>query len=145
MQEPKGHQKWGNQPLPPVVGSGARPCFNLVICTNQQTTQRQGQRHRAGLHLVEYISRRKPDKENQHGSLLDQTMVVYGSSLSDGHEHAAKNLPVLLAGGGSTITQGRRLGDRNDTSMSDLHLAMLQHLGIPMKQFAETRSPLVLA
>ena len=92
-----------------------------------------------------YLLGRLKSIKNQHGSLLDQTMVVYGSSLSDGHEHAEKNLPVLLAGGGSTITQGRRLGDRNDTSMSDLHLAMLQHLGIPMEQFAESRSPLVLA
>ena len=92
-----------------------------------------------------YLLGRLKSIRNKHGSLLDQTMVVYGSSLSDGHEHAAKDLPVLLAGGGSTITQGRRLGDRNDTSMSDLHLAMLQHLGIPMKQFAESRSPLVLA
>lgn len=92
-----------------------------------------------------YLLGRLKSIENQYGSLLDQTMVVYGSSLSDGHEHAEKNLPVLLAGGKSTITQGRRLGDRKDTSMSDLHLAMLQHLGIPMKQFAESRSPLVLA
>ncbi|MFZ9089869.1 MAG: DUF1552 domain-containing protein, partial [Planctomycetaceae bacterium] len=76
-----------------------------------------------------YLLGRLKSIKNQHGSLLDQTMVVYGSSLSDGHEHAEKNLPVLLAGGGSTIIQGRRLGDRNDTSMSDLHLAMLQHLG----------------
>jgi hypothetical protein len=92
-----------------------------------------------------YLLGRLKSIKNQYGSLLDQTMVVYGSSLSDGHEHAEKNLPVLLAGGKSTITQGRRLGDRKDTSMSDLHLAMLQHLGIPMKQFAESRSPLVLA
>ena len=92
-----------------------------------------------------YLLGRLKSIKNQYGSLLDQTMVVYGSSLSDGHEHAEKNLPVLLAGGKSTITQGRLLGDRKDTSMSDLHLAMLQHLGIPMKQFAESRSPLVLA
>lgn len=92
-----------------------------------------------------YLLGRLKSIKNQYGSLLDQTMVVYGSSLSDGHEHAEKNLPVLLAGGKSTITQGRRHGGRKDTSMSDLHLAMLQHLGIPMKQFAESRSPLVLA
>lgn len=78
-----------------------------------------------------YLLGRLKSIKNQYGSLLDQTMVVYGSSLSDGHEHAEKNLPVLLAGSKSTITQGRRLGDRKDTSMSDLHLAMLQHLAYP--------------
>ena len=93
---------------------------------------------------VAYLLGRLKSIKNQHGSLLDQTMVVYGSSISDGHEHGEKDLPVLLAGGGGSIRQGRRLGDRKDTSMSELHLAMLQHLGVPMEQFAESRSPLVL-
>ncbi|XZE56034.1 DUF1552 domain-containing protein [Planctomycetaceae bacterium SH139] len=93
---------------------------------------------------VAYLLGRLQAIKDQHGSLLDQTMIVYGSSISDGHEHGEKDLPVLLAGGGSTIKQGRRLGDRKDTSMSDLHLAMLQHLGLPLEQFAESRSPLSL-
>lgn len=91
-----------------------------------------------------YLLGRLKNIKNQHGSLLDQTMVVYGSSLSDGHEHTEKNLPVLLAGGGSRITQGRRFGGQKELSMSDLHLAMLQHLGVPQKKFAESRSPMVL-
>lgn len=94
---------------------------------------------------VAYLLGRLKSIKNEHGSLLDQTMVVYGSSLSDGHEHSAKNLPVLLAGGGNTISQGRLVGSRKDTSMSDLHLAALRHLGIPAEQFAESRTPLTLS
>ena len=93
---------------------------------------------------VAYLLERLRSIQNQDGSLLDQTMVVYGSSLSDGHEHAEKNLPVLLAGGGNAISQGRQLGGPAETSMSDLHLAMLQELGVPLQQFAESRSPLML-
>ena len=93
---------------------------------------------------VAYLLGRLQAIKDQRGSLLDQTMIVYGSSISDGHGHGEKDLPVLLAGGGCTIEQGRRLGDRKDTSMSDLHLAMLQYLGLPINQFAESRSPLSL-
>ncbi|MDB4678926.1 DUF1552 domain-containing protein [Rhodopirellula sp.] len=93
---------------------------------------------------VAYLLGRLKSIKNQYGSLLDQTMIVYGSSLSDGHEHAARNLPVLLAGGGNSITQGHQRGGKNETSMSDLHLAVLQELGVPITRFAESRSPLVL-
>ena len=93
---------------------------------------------------VAYLLGRLQAIQSGPRSLLDQTMIVYGSSLADGHEHEAKNLPVLLAGGGSTIQQGRQVGDRRDMSMSDLHLAMLRHLRVPAEQFAESRTPLAL-
>lgn len=93
---------------------------------------------------VAYFLGRLQEIKSPYGSLLDQTMVVYGSSLADGHEHAEKDLPLLLAGGGNTIAHGRQRGSRQETSMSDLHLAMLQQLGVPTERFAESRSPLVL-
>ena len=72
-------------------------------------------------------------------------MIVYGSSLADGHEHAEKDLPVLLAGGGGgTIRSGRVIGGRRDTSMSDLHLALLNRLGVPAGAFADSIQPLEL-
>ena len=89
---------------------------------------------------VAYLLSRLQGITTQHGSLLDQTMIVYGSSLSDGHEHAANDLPVLLAGGGSVIRQGYQSGNKTETSMSDLHLTMLQRLGVPTTSFAESRS-----
>ena len=89
---------------------------------------------------VAYLLSRLQGITTQHGSLLDQTMIVYGSSLSDGHEHAANDLPVLLAGGGSVIRQGYQSGNQTETSMSDLHLTMLQRLGVPTTSFAESRS-----
>ena len=70
-------------------------------------------------------------------------MVLYGSSLADGHAHAEKNLPLLLAGrGGGTIDAGRQIKYRRDTSMSQLHLAILQRLGVKIDRFGETTSPL---
>ena len=73
-------------------------------------------------------------------------MIVYGSSLADGHEHADRDLPLLLAGGGGgTIRSGRQILFRRATSMTDLHLALLQRLGVRRDQFADSKSPLELS
>ena len=72
-------------------------------------------------------------------------MIVYGSSLADGDEHAEKDLPILVAGGGDgTIRTGRYADHARSTSMSRLHLAMMQRMGVPSDRFAETDEPLVL-
>lgn len=95
---------------------------------------------------VAYLLGKLQDIEEPGGRLLDHSMIVYGSSLSDGHEHEAKNLPLLLAGGGAAaVNPGRLRGDRRETSMSDLHLAMLQRLGVPHQEFADSQSPLDLS
>ena len=95
---------------------------------------------------VAYLLQRLNDMQEPNGRLLDNCMVVYGSSLADGHEHSEKDLPLLLAGGGGgTIQSGRLRGGRRDTSMSDLHLALLQRLGLPQDGFADSRSPLDLS
>lgn len=94
---------------------------------------------------VAYLLQRLNKIQEPTGRLLDSSMIVYGSSLADGHEHADRNLPLVLAGGGSLgIKTGRRLGNRKDTSMSDLHLALLQRLGVSQQTFAESKSPLEL-
>jgi hypothetical protein len=80
------------------------------------------------------------------GSLLDHSMVVYGSSLAAGHEHEAKNLPLVLAGGGADGNKsGRWIGGKSDSSVSDLHLAILQRVGVELDEFADSDSPLTLS
>jgi len=89
--------------------------------------------------------RRLSEVEEQGRSLLDNSMIVYGSSIADGHEHAEHDLPLLLAGrGGGTIQPGRLIGGNRDTSMSRLHLALLQRIGVPLRQFADASEPLIL-
>lgn len=95
---------------------------------------------------VAYLLKRLSEIKEPNGRLIDNSMIVYGSSLSDGHEHSAKNLPILMAGGAAhSIKPGRQFNSRKELSMSDLHLAMLQRLGVPQKGFAESRSPLELS
>ncbi len=94
---------------------------------------------------VAYLLERLSQIQEQGRPLLDNSLVVYGSSLADGHEHAARNLPILLAGrGGGTVKSAQVIGSRRAISMSDLHLALLQRLGVPAKRFAESSQPLEL-
>ena len=90
-----------------------------------------------------FLDRLKSIREPNGKTLLDNSMVLYGSSLADGNEHAEKNLPIVLAGrAGGRFTTGREIKFRRPKSMSDLHLTMLGGLGIKTGQFAESRNPI---
>ncbi|MBL6923345.1 MAG: DUF1552 domain-containing protein [Akkermansiaceae bacterium] len=88
--------------------------------------------------LAYFLGRLKELKNADGTSTLDSSMIVYGSSIADGHAHEEENLPILLAGGGSgTLKTGHYLAPRRSTSMSRLHLAMLQRMGVPCDRFGE--------
>ena len=66
------------------------------------------------------------------GTLLDHSMICYGSAISDGNRHNNENLPVLLAGrGGGTIDPGRHLRFEQETPMCNLFMSMLDRVGAP--------------
>lgn len=73
---------------------------------------------------------------DEKGSLLDSTMVLYGSNMGDANTHDNTNLPVLLAGGG--FQHGQHLTfDRNfNTPLSKVFVSMLQQMGIETDTFA---------
>ena len=77
------------------------------------------------------------------GTLLDHSMILYGSSLSDGNEHNFDPLPVVLAGGAAGKLQGNRhLRYAPHTPMSNLLLSMLDMLGAPQEAFGDSVEPL---
>ncbi|GAB5403197.1 MAG: DUF1552 domain-containing protein [Aureliella sp.] len=93
-----------------------------------------------------FLQRLNSIQEPDGRTLLDNSMILYGSSLADGHEHEERDLPLLLAGGGGgTIRSGRQIDFGSDRSMSDLHLAMLQRLTPGIKQFAESTTEVTLS
>lgn len=72
-------------------------------------------------------------------SLLDNSMVLFGSSLKDGNRHDNENLPLVLAGRGKgTIRPGRRLRAAPKTPLCNLHLALLHRLGIKEESFGDS-------
>ncbi|MCO8124178.1 DUF1552 domain-containing protein [Stieleria sp. TO1_6] len=76
------------------------------------------------------------DSDAGSGSLLDQTSVIYGTSLGNGNSHANNNLPVLIAGGGFRHAQHLALGGRYDYPLPNLFVSVLQRMGIETDQFA---------
>ncbi len=66
------------------------------------------------------------------GSLLDHSMILYGSALSDGNLHLYTNLPLLLvAGGVAGIKGGRHVRYPKGTPMTNLLLTMLDKANVP--------------
>ena len=77
------------------------------------------------------------------GSLLDHALFVYGSGISDGNLHFHLDLPILLAGGSSGhLKGGRHLRYPSETPLANLHVSMLDKLGLPMEQFGDSTGPL---
>jgi hypothetical protein len=73
------------------------------------------------------------------GTLLDHSLVLYGSSLSDGNQHNFSPLPVVLAGGASgKLKGGRHLAFPKDTHMSNLLLAVLDKLDVRADKFGDS-------
>lgn len=90
-----------------------------------------------------YLLKRLAEVTDGSGSLLDHSMIVYGSSISDGHEHGSEDLPMLIAGrGAGAISTGRALAFRRPTSMSKVYLSVLQGLGMKTERFADADQPL---
>ena len=89
-----------------------------------------------------FLERLKSVKEGE-GTLLDNSMIVYGSAISDGNQHLHTNLPVILAGrGGGTVTPGRHIMVPDETPMSNLYLSMLDRMGAPAARFGDSTGKL---
>jgi hypothetical protein len=79
------------------------------------------------------------------GNLLDNSMILFGSGMSDGNRHDPKNLPILLAGGaGGNIKSGRHIKAPERTPLCNLYVSMLERLGTPVESFGDSTAPLDL-
>ncbi len=75
-----------------------------------------------------------PDVE---GTLLDNSIVLYSSEISDGNRHNYNNLPVLLAGGGAgALSPGRHVVYPERTPISKLYVNIMQAMGLSESSFA---------
>jgi hypothetical protein len=64
------------------------------------------------------------------GTLLDHTLIIYGSGIADGNKHTHENLPVLVVGGGGGLVGGRHLVFEDETPMTNLYLTILDRIGV---------------
>jgi hypothetical protein len=105
--------------------------------------ERFAQINRYHASMLAYLLEKMKATPDGDGSLLDHSMVLYGSAMSDGNKHNHDPLPVLLAGGASGQLQGgRHLRYAKHTTMSNLLLAMLDKVGVQMDKFGDSTGKL---
>ena len=77
------------------------------------------------------------------GSLLDHMMVTYGSGFSDGNAHDHANLPLVVAGrANGQLRPGRHVRYKLETPMSNLFVAMLDRVGVPVESVGDSNGRL---
>jgi hypothetical protein len=85
--------------------------------------------------LAEFLKILSETKEEDQ-SLLDRTMVLYGTCMGSANSHSNVNLPVLLAGGGFKHGQHLAFDQQNNYPLTNLFVSMLQRLGIETNEFS---------
>jgi hypothetical protein len=88
--------------------------------------------------FAQWVGRLRSTQEG-NGSLLDNSMIVYGAGLADGNSHIHSDLPTLIAGrAGGAIKPGLRRVFRKETPMCNLFLTMMDRMGAPMEHFGDS-------
>lgn len=92
-----------------------------------------------------FLTKLKAVKEGE-GNLLDNSMILYGSAISDANRHRHHDLPIILAGkGGGTLDTGRVLKFEDETPLNNLFLTMNQTVGANVKELGDSTGPLDLS
>jgi Protein of unknown function (DUF1552) len=95
--------------------------------------------------LYQYFLEKMRSVPEGDGSLLDHSLLVYGSPLSDGNMHLYRDLPVLLIAGAATGIEGNRhVRYADDTPMANLYLTLLGRLGVIVERFGDSTGQLAL-
>ena len=96
-------------------------------------------------HVAQYaklLVRLRSIKEDDK-TLLDNSMIMCGSSISDGNRHDPNNLPILLGGkGGGRINSGRHIASPANTPLCNLYVSMLDCMGVQVPRFGDSTEPL---
>jgi hypothetical protein len=74
------------------------------------------------------------------GTLLDHSVVLYGSGMGNPNVHDHVNLPIIVAGGGAgRMTGGRHINYAAPTPLANLHLTLLEKVGVRLDTFADSQ------
>jgi hypothetical protein len=91
-----------------------------------------------------YLLNKMKTTKDGDGTLLDHSMIVYGSALADGNAHQHNNLPTVVAGrANGTIRPGRHLRYPDETPITNLYMSMLDRMGVPAEQFGDSNGRLM--
>lgn len=90
-----------------------------------------------------YLCRKLKGMKEGETNVLDNSMILFSSALSDGNRHSPHNLPLVLAGkGGGRIDTGQHLVFAEDSPMANLFVSVLDAFGAPVERFADSTGQL---
>jgi hypothetical protein len=99
--------------------------------------------NRYHIQMLAYFIEKLQSTPDGDGTLLDRTVVLYGSSMSNGNQHDHDPLPVVVVGGLSgQLKGGRHIVTPAHTPMSNLMLALLDKFGVQQKSFGDSTAKL---
>ena len=127
--------------------SGVRDSFHTLShhSNNEDNKARFAQINRYHVSLLAYFLDKLNNLPDGDGTLLDNSLVMYGSGMSDGNSHNHDPLPVVLAGrAGGALEGNRHLVFPEQTNMSNLLVALLGKLGIAQDSFGDSTAPLTI-
>jgi hypothetical protein len=88
--------------------------------------------------FAEFLGKLKTTSEGD-GTLLDHSLILYGSGIGNPNVHDHTNLPILVAGGAATGLKGNRhLKYAKPTPLANLHLTLLDKVGVKLDKFADS-------
>ena len=88
--------------------------------------------------FAEFLQKLKATAEGE-GTLLDHSLYLYGSGIGNPNIHDHTNLPVLVAGGSATgMKGGRQIKFAKPTPLANLHLTLLDKVGVKLDKFADS-------
>jgi len=90
-----------------------------------------------------YLLNKLSEAKEADTNVLDQSIIVFASALSDGNSHNPHKLPIVLAGkAGGRLNSGQALDYTADTPLANLWLSVLSAFGTPVESFADSTGPL---
>jgi len=99
--------------------------------------------NRYHVQMLAYFIDKLQSTPDGDGNLLDHSVVLYGSSMSNGNQHDHDPLPVLVVGGASGgLKGGRHIIAPAHTPMSNLLLALLDKFDVQQKSFGDSTAKL---
>ena len=89
--------------------------------------------------LFAYFLEKLKSTREGNGSLLDDSLYLYGSGIGNPNVHDHVNLPILVGGGGAgKVKGGRHIKYEEPTPMANLHLTLLDSVGVHIDSFADS-------
>ena len=127
--------------------SGIRDAFHILSHHSnvQQNKDKFAVLNMYHVALFSYFLDKLQTTPDGDGSLLDHSIVLYGSGISDGNQHNHTDLPVIVAGGASgKLNGGRHIRNPKKTPMANLLVSLVEKLDVPLEKFGDSTGKVAL-